>query len=232
VWWRYANAYWDPNHTGRVTEADVRWDANVGAAYGYTGLTWFIYQVADGSTLKPLLFADAGDFNSAATPEYAWVQTVNLEMANLERSLVMLHSTDVRYVASTIVSPPETTAWSRGAGGDPYLSSVSLTALHPDAVLGHFTDDCGDHYTLVLNAGHDEGDFPNQSGDDQDVTLGFDFSSATDATLDRTVVQALDPATGAVTDRTLSSAGTLTLTLHGGGALLLKYKTAHPFATQ
>jgi hypothetical protein len=234
-WWRYANAYIDNGHSGAVGETDIRWDAFVGAAYGYTGLTWFIYQVATGSTLQPLIFTDAGDWGSGPTPQYAYVAAMNLEMQNLGRALVMLRSVDVRYVPSiSLVVPAEVTAWSKGAGGDPYLSNVSVGTLKPDAVTGHFRDDCGETYLLVLNAGHEHGDFPNQSASNQDVTLSFDFSNATDPMLDRTAVLVLDPITGNVSSTALSSTGThtaqLVLNLRGGGAVLLKYKNARPFA--
>ena len=66
--------------------------------------------------------------------------------------------------------------------------------------------------------------------------LDFDFSGATDASLDRSAVQVLDPVTNTIGVRALTSTGantaTLNLLLPAGGGVLLKYKNGRPFARQ
>ncbi|GMU62374.1 MAG: hypothetical protein AMXMBFR34_41370 [Myxococcaceae bacterium] len=240
VWWRYLDGYFEAPNSSASTEADVRWDGYVGLAYGYTGHSWFLYQVEPGpmGTLRTAFFTTSGDYASAHTQKFAWAASVNQELANLGRAMVLLRSTDVRYVPlSTLYQPPETVSWAPGAGGDPYLAGVAPQGvLAPEAIVGHFRDDCDEPYVFVMTNAHPGGDWPNSSAANQTIRLSFDFASSTDASLDKTAVLVLDPVTGLVAPRPLTSTGantaTLDVPLRAGAGVLLKYKNARPFALQ
>jgi len=238
VWWRYLDSYFESPNTDSATEADLRWDAHVGIAYGYTGHTWFLYQVDPGPTgaLRTLLFSSSGDYGSAKTPQFTWAANVNLELANLGRAMVLLRNTDVRYVAR-LLQPAETTAWAVGAGNDPYLAGVAPQGtLGPEAIVGSFRDDCDEPYAFVMTNAHPGGDWPNSSSANQTIRLSFNFASSTDASLDKTAILVLDPVTGQVSPRALTSTGadtaTIDLNLRAGAGVLFKYKNARPFALQ
>ncbi len=236
-YWRYLDGYYDPTGTDSTTESDLRWDAWVGAVYGFTGYTWFIYQVDSSTNLASLFFADAGSYSAPQTSKFTWAAALNAQLAQLGRTLSLLKSVDVRYVAGlgALAQPAGTTALTPGAGGDPYLSSVASTTLG-DALVGLFTDDCGEHYVLVQNQAHAGADFLIASQSTLTFRVTLDFSHATDPTLDQTQVQVLDPLTGQVVDQALTAAGTsgatIDFALPAGGGVLFKYKTARPFAQQ
>ena len=239
AYWRYLDAYRAKNETDTTTESDFRWDAYVGAAYGFTGHTWFVYQI-DGSNpdVVPLLF-DAPGYSAQKTPLFAWAAQVNKELRALGRAIVLLRSVDVRYVpAVPLLLPAGTTAWAKGAGGDPYLARVSASPSGTlrDAVLGHFRDDCEEPYVLVQNATHMGAEFPSTGDQPATFRLELDFAGASDPSLDRTSLVVLDPVTGLVGTRMLTKTGTssaaIEVTLPAGGAVLFKYKTARPFVLQ
>lgn len=203
-------------------------------------LVRFLYQVEPGpmGTLRTAFFKTSGDYASAHTQKFAWAAAINQELANLGRTMVMLRSTDVRYVPlSTLYQPPETTAWAPGAGNDPYLSAVAPQgAFGPEAIVGHFRDDCQEPYVFVMTNAHPGGDWPNSTAGNQTIRLSFNFASSTDPSLDKTAVLVLDPVTGAVAPRALTSTGantaTLDLSLRAGAGVLFKYKNARPFVVQ
>lgn len=228
-YWRYLDSFTFVGRTDSTTESDLRWDALVGIAYGYTGHSWFLYQIEPGNPeLVPSLFSTKGVFGSARAPAFQWAANLNLQLASLGRTLTQLRSTDVRYVAS-VLQPPGTRALTRGAGGDPYLVSARPpSGTLADVLLGFFADDCGETYLFVQSQRHQGADFPNSSQSPLTVTLTFDFTQATDPSLDRTAVLVLDPQTDTLAPRSLSGS-TLDVTLPAGGGLLLKYKTARPF---
>lgn len=234
-YWRYVKAFHYKDESAEGTLSDLRWDAFVGAVYGFTGYTWFVYSIdAANDSVAPLLFEVGGDYGAARTPLYAAAATVNLELARLGRALVMLTSTDVRYVPRYALSKPQgIAAWSAGAGGDPHLTGISLDDDR-EALVGFFVDDCGERYVMLQNQAHDGASLLNRSESPASFTLGFDFAGAPPG-LDPSQLEALDLETGAIVDLSLAGTGTtrtLTTTLPAGGVLLFKYKTGAPFALQ
>ncbi len=239
-YWRYLDAYRDISDTGDTSLSDFRWDVFIGAAYGYTGHSWFLYQI-DGSNqdLVPLLFDVKGDYASTKTEKYAAVALLNQQLAHLGRTLSLLRSVDVRYFTALALTRPEgTTGWTRGAGGDPYLANIGNVPANTwrDAVVGTFKDDCEERYTVLQSVAHTQANFPNASDADTTFRLEFDFSAATDVTLDRTAIVVLrpeggEPAAVALTPQTANTAS-VELTLPAGGALLFKYKNARPMVRQ
>ncbi len=232
--WRYLDSFRYTTETDATTESDFRWDAYVGAVYGFTGHSWFIYQIDTNPDLMPLLFTTTGLYGSARTAMFQWAASLNQQFASLGRSLSLLESTDVRYVAS-LLQPASTTGFAKGAGGDPYLFKVSPPpATFADVALGFFKDDCGERYVLIQSQRHKGADFPNSSESSTVFKVELDFTGATDPTLDRTAIWVLDPVTDQLTARALTTTGpnsaTIDLTLPAGGGLLLKYKNARAFA--
>lgn len=236
-YFRYMRSFFYKEDGPSGTPSDVRWDALVGAVYGFTGYTWFVYSIEAGSAdLAPLLFSGGGDYSAPKTALYAAAASANRELAELGKSLALLESTDVRYVTSTpILAPASLAAFSPGAGGDRYLSGVTLGG-GADALVGIFKDDCGERYVMVQNQAHANGILPNRSANAQSFTLSFDFSSPADPTLERGSVLALDPSSGAVARRPLSATGAataqLTVTLEAGAVFFFKYANARPFVRQ
>ena len=184
----------------------------------------------------PSFFTTKGVYGSARTQQFQWAATLNQQLASLGRTLSLLRSVDVRYVAS-FLQPAGTTAFTRGAGSDPYLTRVGPpSGTFADVALGFFVDDCAEHYLMVQSQRHQDADFPNSSQSNTTFKVEFDFSSATDPALDRTAVLVLDPVTDVIAPRALTSTGANTasidLVLPAGGGVLLKYKNGRPFARQ
>jgi hypothetical protein len=232
-YWRYVKSFYYKSDSAEGDASDMRWDALVGAVYGFTGATWFVYSIEAGSVdLAPLLFAAGGDFAGTKTARYAEAAAANVMLEHVGKVITQLHSTDVRYVAK-IVNTSGLEAWAKGAGGDPFLSSISLGS-QADALVGTFRDDCDEAYVMLQNQAHDGADFPNSSSTAKSFTLNFDFTGATDPSLDKTALLSLDPETGTVSSVALTSTGTntakLTVSLPAGGVVFVKYKTARSFA--
>lgn len=234
AYWRYLDGFRYASEGDPATESDLRWDAHLGATLGYTGHTWFLYQIEPTNPdLRPLFFEAMGDYGSPRAPPFAWAARVNLELANLGRTLSLLRSVDARYAAAGgTPGPAGVAAWAAGAGGEPFLQTVApVGAPARDALVGLFRDDCDEPYVMVQNAAHAAGAPPNDGGGSATFRLGFDFSSSGAEDLDRTAVLVLDPATGAIEERPLDAAA-LELTLPAGGAALFKYKDGRGFARQ
>jgi hypothetical protein len=238
-YWRYLDAYYQKGQTPPQTESDLRWDAFLGAVFGFTGNTWFIYDIEPTNPdLAPLLFASPGDYAADKTPFYGTVGELNQKLARIGRTLVLLRSVDVRYVpAISFIVPSGMSVYQPGAGGDPYLRSVTgVPVLLNDAAIGFFRDDCDEPYLMIQNAGHAGGSFPNATTRTTTFRLELDFSSSSDPSLDRTAVWALDLDTGVPTARPLTATGPATATadvdLPPGDLLFFKYKNTHPFVQQ
>jgi hypothetical protein len=231
-YWRYVKSFYYKTDAADGDASDLRWDALVGAVYGFTGATWFVYSIdAANQDLAPLLFASGGNFVGTKTARYAEAAAANVMLEHIGRALTQLRSTAVRYVAK-IANTSGLQAWAAGAGGDPFLTSVTLGG-QADALVGTFRDDCDEAYVMVQNQAHAGADFPNASSTAKSFTLSFEFAGAADPSLDRTAIEAMDPTTGAVTSVPLTSTGATTakwtVSLPAGGVAFFKYKTARPF---
>jgi hypothetical protein len=234
-YWRYQRAYSDAASAPELEESDSRWDAFSGVSYGFTGHTWFVYQNAPNGSLEPGLFTAPGSFTATKTPTFQVVAQINLELANLGRALTQLTSTDVRYVASTVFDQPgSTTAWAKGASGDPFITNIGTGAgsgFLPELLVGFFVDARGEHYVSVQNVRHTNAEFPINNSDPLVAELDFDF---TGSSVDSTRVQSLDRTSGLIVDLPLAAAGgsaaKLDVTLAAGDLVLFKYATGAPFA--
>lgn len=229
-YWRYLQSY-VPDGDEPLDESDLRWDAMAGLVFGYTGHTWFVYQISAAHQLTPAFFTQTGNFAAAKTPQFAWAGQINQELRQLGRAVTQLTSIDVRYV-SKLLTPKGLKPWAPGAGGDAYLVGIEATGAVPwqDGLVGLFTDDQGERYVMLQNPNHANGSFPTKSTAAATFVLSFDFSKAP-PTLDPTRLQRLDKLSGTVHELPVS-AGKTQLTLPPGDAALLKYKTQAPFALQ
>ncbi len=234
-YWRYLfSHYSDPNEA--ISESDLRWEAFMGLVYGYTGHTWFIYQIAENDVLYPVFFDRQADFNAAKTPLWYVVSQINLEMKNLGRSITQMTSTDVRYVPSTnYYIPPGAVPWCRGAGNDPYITDIAPAPgqEYLEILAGFFRDDAGEFYTMVQNVRHTHGDIPINRADPGIVRITFDFSRAPSG-FDQTKVLTLNKRSGNVEAVPLTATGGNTayvdIALGAGDPFLFKYATGAPFA--
>ena len=232
-YWRYLKAYLSSS-SDALAESDLRWDAFSGLTYGYTGHTWFLYQVGTAHNLTPALFSAAGSYTAQKTPLHAVAGQINTELRNLGRAVTQLTSTDVRYVSSVpLVQPAGTQAFGKGAGGDPFLVGVAAAPgeLFLDILVGFFVDDFGEQYVMVQNVRHEHGDWPVDNAKPGTIRLTFDFGSA--AGVDKTRLLGLNRLSGAVGDVPLTSLGgsqaQLDVTLDAGNPLLFKYATSRSF---
>lgn len=239
-YWAYLNSYVDgDSHNWHPTESDMRWNAFSHAAYGYTGFSWFLYQIpapapSDHEQLRASLFEQTGSFQTNPSPRFAIAAQVNRELLNLSRSISQLTSTDVRYIAvSALAQPKGTEAWSEGAGGDSYITAVEPGSALGELVVTFFDDDHGDTYVMLVNGNHENGKFPVDNDDAQNVSIDFDFTDA-DGCLDITKLRVMDKVTGAIVDRPLQSTGDRTARLEvelpAGDAIFFKYANQVPFA--
>ncbi len=235
-YWRYLRSFAYQGVGDFSPEADMRWDAMSGLVFGYTGHTWFLYQVADGHGLAPSFFAGTGDLSAVRTERFAHAAALNRQMAQLGRAVTQLTSTDIRYIPAFelfgLEQPRGTANWAPGAGDDPYLTFIDGDAELDELLIGFFRDDAGEVYVMFQNPHHPGGDFPNRSNDPMTVRLEFDFSD--DPDVDPTRLRRLDPDTGAVLNVALEAhdggAAALQVILPAGDAMLYKYATGAPFA--
>lgn len=235
-YWRYTDTY-TQNGDPSPSEEDMRWDAMVGLVYGFTGLTWFVYQIDPSQDLAPELFTENGSFGATKTSRYPIAAAINQEVRNLGRTLTQLTSTDVRYVAGTqFLQPKGTKPWSKGAGAHPYLSALATDNAFHDVHAGFFRDACGESYVLLLNPSHPAAKFPLSGNAAIVAKLTFDFSTSTDPALDETRIETLDPKDGVVKTLPLTAAGSRTATLDirlaPGQVALFKHRNARSFTTR
>jgi hypothetical protein len=238
-YWRYLKGYYDKHGDEPLDASDLRWDALSGAVYGYTGHTWFLYQIEPtNADLDPAFFEVQGDYASASSAEWAVAAQLNVELAHLGRALALLTSTDVRYRPSYSLGQPEETAdWTAGAGGDPYLTAIEPAPgeLLLELLIGFFVDDVGETYAMVQNVRHAHGDWPVNSSDPGTVRLEFDFGTAP-VDVSRSAVLQLDQLSGDVVEKALTpldaDRGRLDVELAAGDVFFFKYKTGRPFALQ
>lgn len=232
-YWRYVQSFVTGDDIQTVS--DMRWDGLVGLLYGYTGHSWFLYQIPDGRSLTATLFETTGDAASARTERFAFAATVNSEMQVLGRTITKVVSSDVRYVPA-LASPPGIEDWVPGVGGDPHLVSIEAVDGEPnqDLLVAFFADAAGEIYVMLQNPNHTNGDFPTQSERAATARLTFDFRAAGGVADDR--LEVLDHRTDQVLALVLGDAGggrkRADVVLEPGNVLLFKYATGAPFAGQ
>jgi hypothetical protein len=233
-YWGYLNAY---NGDFWPSESDMRWNVFSHALYGFTGFSWFIYQISAPEApeyLETALFDQTGTMTATPNERFTTAAQLNVELLNLMRSLSQLTSTDVRYIPfNTLGQPKKTSNWAPGAGGDPYITAIQPDGSLAELNIGFFEDDYGDVYVMVQNPHHENGSFPVDNSSSQNVRIDFDFSTA-DACVDTSKLRTLDRQTGQVMDLPLVDHGDgsahLDVLLEAGNPILFKYANEIPFA--
>ena len=203
------------------SESDLRFQMFAPLTYGYTGILYFTYDLA----FERGLIEKNGEPNSL----YRAAAAANPEVANVGAAIRFLTSTDVRYVAGrhedeageTVPNtlPVDTKAWTPGAGGDEWITHVTVTESGEgkDALLGLFEDDHGDRYFMITNLWHNA----RASAADRMLTVSMEFAPNV-----RTLFR-LDRSGGTAGPVRLED-GILRTRLPGGTGDLYKY-TADPF---
>ncbi len=231
-YWKYLRSYID-QPKDRMTESDARWDAFGGVLYGFTGFTWFLYQVSPKeSDLNAILFEENANFHAKKTAMYAVISNINRELVEYGKVVTQLTSTDVRYRAS-LLQPRGTKAWSYGAGDDPYIRSIRPASKEYflDLSIGYFRDDRGELYTMIQNTRHASADFP--LGTIKSGRVEVDFSiNPNYAKADQLLW--LNTKSGREEIVPLKSLGNnvyrLEVSLPAGEAMMFKYVTGKSFA--
>lgn len=249
-YWQYLNAYVGQETDCLVTHtrSDLLWQAMAGLTYGYTGHFWFIYQAASvghetatawgGSILNQ----PTGTWGSSPTAHHGLVGEVNDRLANLGKAITRLTSTGVRFNRGDhhlSEQPIDTTPWSPGAGGFPYLSVVGPAPGQPplEILLGFFVDQWGERYAVVQNARHTHSTRrpnPPLPGSDAvgTIHLIFDFAGAPPG-LPTDHLRVLRSIDGVRDDLPLTDlGGTLRradIVLEAGDAIILKFATGRDF---
>ncbi len=202
------------------SESDLRFQMFVPLTHGYTGIGYFTYDIA----FKCGLIDESGEPNRL----YHAAAKANPEVENVGAAMRFLTSIDVRYVPGHHADgnlkvpnklPRDTTAWTRGAGGDNRITSVAIDgAGHgKDVLLGFFHDDDNEQYFMVTNLWHGA----NASSDDRALTVSVKFAPHIRK------LYRLDRISGD-TIRVNLNRGILRTSLPGGTGDLYKY-TATPF---
>ncbi|MFT5584445.1 MAG: hypothetical protein ACI9VR_002030 [Cognaticolwellia sp.] len=238
-YWRYLKSYTDAGDDTYAKETDRTWNALVGMVYGYTGHTWFVYQIDPVHGLSTSLYETTGAWSTAPNARWEKAAELNQWMLNLGQITTQLTSTDVRYIPFNAVYTPDlTTSWARGAGGDPYIQDIGPTNMgsgdFQEGVVGYFEDRRGETYIMLQNANHESADWPLYTRDSADFKITFDFSQAP-AKLSRDSVEVFDYRTGKVSDIALNRSGdsaTLTTEIPAGEVFFFKYKTGAKWARQ
>jgi len=234
-YWCYLPASLDPDTDAPRAPSQLRWKAFAHALLGYTGYSWLPYQSEPGLGTQTAFF-DSPSVDATPTTTFATAAQINHELAHLGRALTQLNSTGIRYLAAESLAvprhPENIPLWAPGAGGDPYLWSVSTGSPDQELALGFFVDEAGAHYFAVQNPNHVGGPPPTNSNSSATVNLAFQFPG--DGTVDPVLLHTLDAITGDVEthDLTVGSQGAASLTfeLAAGELRLLKYATGTPFA--
>ena len=232
-YWCYLKSYSSPGASAGKTASDMRWDAYSGLLYGFTGFTWFVYQVNAGNEVVSNLFNHPGDLNAGRTGFWTAAAKINLGLRHMGNITRTLSSTAVRFIpAQEFLQPEGTTNWFRGSGDDPYITKIKPASSHHlmEISVGFFQDDAGKIYFMVQNVAHanwvtsDLVDLTHRGT----VRISFDFSNAP-ASTSRSHLFTVNKGTGRTQAIPLThvegSQGYLDIPLDPGDATLLWYDT-------
>lgn len=208
-YWIFVQSFGKERYTRMPSESDLRMQVFVSLAFGFTGIAYFTYDhVFDGALLE-------GEDEHLSTPLYFDAARLNVEIANLGRTLRLLTSTDVRFIpgrhhadgrVQPNVPPLGVAVYERNGPIGP-IRDIALAEDGPrhNAMIGLFKDDRGGEYFMIVNLHRDEG-----------VRAGEVLQTAT-LTLDPSVrrLSRLSRETGAVEELVVGN-GRLTVTLPAG----------------
>jgi hypothetical protein len=232
-YWCYLKAYSNPGDSAGKTASDMRWNAYSGLLYGFTGFTWFVYQVNTGNEVVSNLFDRPGDFNAGRTGLWSEAARINVGVRHLGNITRKLNSTAVRFIpAKEFLQPEGTTNWFRGSGDDPYITKIKPANDKQlmEISVGFFQDDAGKIYFMIQNVAHTHWVSTDivDLADRGTIRISFDFSSAP-ATTSRSHLSTVNKGTGKTQFIPLphqeGNSGYLDITLDPGDVTLLWYDT-------
>ena len=216
-----------PNTSG------MRWDAMLGVVFGYTGHTWFVYNIRlfEPENIPSVFFTEPDNYDSAVTPFFGLASDLNRELIVYGQAQRYLRSTDVGYYTPQsipFVHPPEGVApWQRGMGGDDIIQSIATSGADiQDVMLGFYEDGYRDTYVVVMNANREGGSFPNDGSESAEVRLSLNLSGRVD--LAQNHVQVLRPS-GNIENVALQN-NELVLNIAAGDVVFYKYDSGNGFA--
>ncbi len=232
-YWCYLKAYIQPNDPDGKTASDMRWNAYSAALYGFTGFTWFVYQINTGNEVVSDLFNQPGTFGAGRTGLWGEAARINVGLQHLGRYLTKLNSTAVRFIpAKSFLQPEGTTEWYEGSGDDPYITDIG-PADNGDLMeisVGFFQNNEGKQYFMLQNVAHTHWVSTDiiDLVDRATIRVHFDFADAPETT-SRSRLLALNKGTGQARGiplvATEGAQRYMDITLPPGDVILLWYDT-------
>lgn len=232
-YWCYLKSYISPGDSDGKTASDMRWNAYSAALYGFTGFSWFVYQINAGNEVEPDLYRRPGDFNSDRTGLWGEAARINVGLQHLGRYISKLNSTAVRFIpVKKFLQPDGTTDWNQGAGDDPYITDIGPADVGDlmEISVGFFQNDGGKIFFMLQNVAHthwvstDVVDLVDRAT----IRVSFDFTDAPDTT-SRAHLFALNKGNGQRRSLPLTAIEGdqryLDVTLDPGDVILLWYDT-------
>lgn len=250
-YWRYLKSFYfkDKTDVTRLTASDLRWTAYTGLVYGFTGQSWFLYQIPPRNDLQPAFFGGDRGFARVKTELWYDAAEINRTLKLLGRTLTRLVSLDVRYVQVRYgpgdhwqealsggdrqqpPCPQGAPAWNPEDDPDPFLVSLWTVGGEAPLLVGFFADDRGELYVMIQNLLHTHGENTEQGDETVTVQIGFNFSQAPSG-FDRNRVLSFNRFTGdAVAQplfQTQDGRRFLDMPLAAGDVFLFKYATGRP----
>jgi len=164
-YWMFIQAYSEDtvgntNNRRYPSESDLRLQVFTTLAYGFTGLSYFIY--------SPAFERSILNEDGSPTRLYYDIARVNTEVLNIGQTLRFLRSTGVQIVAGHHTANGTMTnnkpgahdiLWEPGAGLDYGIQHIEVTEHGPgrDALIGFFEDDDNQNYFMLVNLWHGPG---------------------------------------------------------------------------
>ncbi|RTZ98344.1 MAG: hypothetical protein DSY90_04325 [Deltaproteobacteria bacterium] len=231
-YWCYLKAWDGAGGPDGKTASDMRWNAYSCLLYGFSGFSWFTYQIEAGREVVSSLFRHPGDFTAGRTGLWNEAARINVTLQHLGNITRKLISTAVRFIpAYEFLQPRGTTNWFRGSGDDQYITSIKPAGSKlMEISVGFFQDDGGKVFFMVQNVSHTNW-LSNEVVDLADrgtIRINFDFSTAP-ATTSKSHLRTVNKGTGRIELLPLThiqgNQGYLDITLNPGDVSLLWYDT-------
>jgi hypothetical protein len=175
-YWIFVQCYEHPGRCRYPSESDVRMEVYSALAFGFTGVSYFLYDSA------PPFGPGMLNHDFSLAPLYHQVKALNAEVARLGQSLRFLTSTDVRYLPGNRLEretpvknpvPRPLAAFHPRSRVAKHVRDAEFggTGPHNDGLIGFFRDDAGGKYVMVVNLQHGLGQSAEAARARVDLTL-------------------------------------------------------------
>jgi LysM repeat protein len=202
-YWNWMQGHgWDYDGTLRQdpSESEIRFQAFMSLAYGYSGLAYWTYDET-GSPYTNAIMTSTGDISPIGIALEGAID----EIKNIGEVSKNLTSTGVFYVtASGESQPTETVGWTTQTGYP--ISSVTVNSGSKGFVVGLFRGDDNRKYFMVVNSNHAA--YTNAADTAASVTITFNSSLNS--------IQRINRSTGAKETVTLTNHALSSYSLPGG----------------